>query len=94
MMPLCRPVGPPLLPLFIAIHSQAIRFVAFTTPGPRIHLLRAQLHRRAGRHQWQYGPEVQKLEAQLKAQQVHEQTNGQAASILGAAFWELRFPKG
>jgi hypothetical protein len=53
-----------------------------------------QLHRRAGRHQWQYGPEVQELEAQLKAQQVYEQTNGQAVWSLGAAFWELRFPKG
>ena len=71
------------------------------TPSPPLYRdsltsnqIRSQLHRRAGRHQWQYGPEVQKLEAQLKAQQVHEQTNGQAASILGAAFWELRFPKG
>jgi hypothetical protein len=53
-----------------------------------------QLHRRAGRRQWQYGPEVQELEAQLKAQQVYEQTNGQAVWSLGAAFWELRFPKG
>jgi len=53
-----------------------------------------QLHRRAGRRQWQYGPEVQELEAQLKAQQVYEQTNGQALWSLGAAFWELRFPKG
>jgi hypothetical protein len=53
-----------------------------------------QLHRRAGRRQWQYGPDVQELEAQLKAQQVYEQTNGQAVWSLGAAFWELRFPKG
>jgi hypothetical protein len=53
-----------------------------------------QLHRRAGRRQWQYGPEVQELEAQLKAQQVYEQANGQAVWSLGAAFWELRFPKG
>ena len=53
-----------------------------------------QLHRRAGRRQWQYGPEVQELEAQLKAEQVYEQTNGQAVWSLGAAFWELRFPKG
>jgi len=53
-----------------------------------------QLHRRAGRRQWQYGPEVQELEAQLKAQQVYEQTNGQAVWSLGAAFWELRFQKG
>ena len=53
-----------------------------------------QLHRRAGRRQWQYGPEVQELEAQLKAQQVYEQTNRQAVWSLGAAFWELRFPKG
>ena len=53
-----------------------------------------QLHRRAGRRQWQYGPEVQELEAQLKAQQVYEQTNGQAVWSLGTAFWELRFPKG
>jgi hypothetical protein len=53
-----------------------------------------QLHRRAGRRQWQYGPEVQELEAELKAQQVYEQTNGQAAWSLGAALWELRFPKG
>jgi hypothetical protein len=53
-----------------------------------------QLHRRAGRRQWQYGPEVQELEAQLKARQVYEQTNGQAVWSLGAAFWELRFPKG
>ena len=53
-----------------------------------------QLHRRAGRRQWQYGPEVQELEAQLKAQQVYEQTNGQAVWSLGAPFWELRFPKG
>ena len=53
-----------------------------------------QLHRRAGRRQWQYGPEVQELEAQLKAQQVYEQSNGQALWSLGAAFWELRFPKG
>ncbi len=52
-----------------------------------------QLHRRAGRRQWQYGPEVQELEAQLKAQQVYEQSNGQAVWSLGAAFWELRFPK-
>ena len=53
-----------------------------------------QLHRRAGRRQWQCGPEVQELEAQLKAQQVYEQGNGQAIWSLGAAFWELRFPKG
>ena len=53
-----------------------------------------QLHRRAGRRQWQYGPEVQELEAQLKAQQVYEQASGQAVWSLGAAFWELRFPKG
>jgi hypothetical protein len=53
-----------------------------------------QLHRRAGRRQWQYGSEVQELEAQLKAQQVYEQSNGQAVWSLGAAFWELRFPKG
>lgn len=53
-----------------------------------------QLNRRAGRRQWQYGSEVQELEAQLKAQQVYEQTNGQAFWSLGAAFWELRFPKG
>jgi len=53
-----------------------------------------QLHRRAGRRQWHYGPEVQELEAQLKAQQVYEQSNGQAIWSLGAAFWELRFPKG
>ena len=53
-----------------------------------------QLHRRAGRRQWQYGPEVQELEAQLKAQQVYEQANGQGIWSLGAAFWELRFPKG
>ena len=53
-----------------------------------------QLHRRAGRRQWQYGPEVQELEAQLKAQQVYEQSNGQAVWSLGTAFWELRFPKG
>jgi hypothetical protein len=53
-----------------------------------------QLHRRAGRRQWQYGPEVQELEAQLKTQQVYEQSNGQAVWSLGAAFWELRFPKG
>ena len=52
-----------------------------------------QLHRRAGRRQWQYGPDVQELEAQLKAQQVYEQSNGQAVWSLGAAFWELRFPK-
>jgi len=51
-------------------------------------------HRRCGRRQWHYGPEVQELEAQLKAQQVYEQTNGQAFWSLGAAFWELRFPKG
>jgi hypothetical protein len=37
---------------------------------------------------------VQELEAQLKAQQVYEQTYGKAAWSLGAAFWELRFPKG
>ena len=59
-------------------------------PAPRWGLL----HRRAGRRQWQYGPEVQELEAQLKAQQVYEQSNGQALWSLGAAFWELRFPKG
>ena len=53
-----------------------------------------QLHRRAGRRQWQYGPDVQELEAQLKAQQVYEQSNGQVLWSLGAAFWELRFPKG
>jgi hypothetical protein len=40
------------------------------------------------------GPEAQELETQLKAQQVYEQTNGQATWSLGAAFWELRFPKG
>ena len=54
----------------------------------------AQMHRRAGRRQWQYGPDVQELEAQLKAQQVYEQANGQGVWSLGAAFWELRFPKG
>ena len=53
-----------------------------------------QLHRRAGRRQWQYGSEVKELEAQLKAQQVYEQSNGHAVWSLGAAFWELRFPKG
>jgi hypothetical protein len=37
---------------------------------------------------------VQELEAQLKAQQVYVQSNGQAVWSLGAAFWELRFPKG
>jgi hypothetical protein len=40
------------------------------------------------------GPEAQELETQLKAQQVYEQTNGQATWSLGAAFWELRFQKG
>ena len=53
-----------------------------------------QLHRRAGRRQWQYGPEVQELEAQRKARQVYEQTNSQAVWSLGAAFRELRFLKG
>ena len=37
---------------------------------------------------------VLELEAQLKAQQVYEQTNRRAVWSLGAAFWELRFPKG
>jgi hypothetical protein len=37
---------------------------------------------------------VQELEAQLKAQQVYEQSSGQASSSHGAPFWELRFPKG
>jgi hypothetical protein len=53
-----------------------------------------QLHRRCGRRQWHYGAEVKELEAQLKAQEVYEQTNGQALWSLGAAFWELCFPKG
>jgi len=52
------------------------------------------LHRRPGRKQWTYSLDVQELETQLKAQQVYEQANGQAAWSLGAAFWELRFPKG
>jgi len=52
------------------------------------------LHRRPGRKQWTYSPDVQELEAQLKAQQVYEQSNGEAIWSLGAAFWELRFPKG
>jgi hypothetical protein len=52
------------------------------------------LHRRPGHRQWHYGPAVQELEAQLKAQQVYEQTNGQAAWSLGAAFWELALPEG
>jgi hypothetical protein len=37
---------------------------------------------------------VDRLVDQLKAQQVYEQSNGQAVWSLGAAFWELRFPKG
>jgi hypothetical protein len=52
------------------------------------------LHRRPGRKQWQYGPTAQELEARLKAQQLYEQLTGAAQSSLGAAFWELRFPKG
>ena len=32
--------------------------------------------------------------ARLKAQQLYEQLTGNAQSSLGAAFWELRFPKG
>ena len=52
------------------------------------------LHRRAGRRQWQFGPELQELEAQLKAREVDEQGNGLAVSSLGAALCELRFPKG
>jgi hypothetical protein len=52
------------------------------------------LHRRPGRKQWQYGPTAQELEARLKAQQLYEQLTGNAQSSLGAAFWELRFPKG
>ena len=52
------------------------------------------LHRRAGRKQWHYSPTVQELEAKLKARQVYEQLGGKAQSCLGAAFWELRFPKG
>jgi hypothetical protein len=52
------------------------------------------LNRRPGRKQWTYSPDVQELEAQLKAQQVYEQANGEATWSLGAAFWELRFPKG
>jgi len=46
-----------------------------------------QLHRRAGRRQWQYGPEVQELEAQFKAQQVYEQGKGQA-------LWSLELRSG
>jgi hypothetical protein len=41
------------------------------------------LNRRPGRKQWTYSPAMQKLEAQLKAQQVYEQANGQAAWSLG-----------
>jgi len=52
------------------------------------------LHRRPGRKQWAYSLDVQELEAQLKAQQVYEQANGQAVWSLGGAFWDLRFPKG
>jgi hypothetical protein len=52
------------------------------------------LHRRPGRKQWQYGPTAQELEARLKAQQLYEQLTGNAQSSLGAALWELRFPKG
>jgi hypothetical protein len=52
------------------------------------------LHRRPGRKQWHYGPTAQELEARLKAQQLYEQLTGNAQSSLGAAFWELRFPKG
>jgi hypothetical protein len=40
------------------------------------------------------GPTAQELEARLKAQQLYEQLTGNAQSSLGAAFWELRFPKG
>ena len=92
--PLSRPVGPALLPLFIAIHSQPIRFVAFR-PRPTSSPSQASAAPPdwPGRL-WQHGPEVQELEAQIKAQQVYEQTNGQAVWSLGAAFWELRFPKG
>jgi hypothetical protein len=52
------------------------------------------LHRRPGRKQWQYGPTAQELEARLKAQQLYEQLTANAQSSLGAAFWELRLPKG
>ena len=52
------------------------------------------LHRRAGRKQWHYSEVAGELEAQLKARQVYEQTAGVATTSYGAAFWELRFPKG
>ena len=42
------------------------------------------LNRRPGRKQWTYSPDVQELEAQLKAQQEYEQANGQAVWSLGA----------
>ena len=36
---------------------------------------------------------AQELEARIKAQQLYKQLTGNAQSSLGAAFWELRFPK-
>ena len=59
-------------------------------PAPRWGLL----HRRAGRRQWQYGPEVQELEAQLKAQQVYEQASGQAVWSLGRPSGSCGFRRG
>ena len=52
------------------------------------------LHRRQGRREWHYSEVTAELEAQLKARQVYEQAAGLATTSLGAAFWELRFPKG
>jgi len=52
------------------------------------------LHRRTGRKQWHYSEVAAELEAQLKARQVYEQSAGLATTTYGAAFWELRFPKG
>jgi len=57
-------------------------------------LLGARDYIAAGVHGPQRRSGVLELEAQLKAQQVYEQSNGQAVWSLGAAFWELRFPKG
>ena len=57
-------------------------------------LLGARDYIAAGVHGPQRRSGVLELEAQLKAQQVYEQTNGQEGWSLGAAVWELRFPKG
>ena len=57
-------------------------------------LLGARDYIAAGVHDLQRRSGELELEAQLKAQQVYEQTNRQAVWSLGVAFMELRFPKG